>query len=271
MKGKKKKLVKIDFNRPHTTYRLDDGTPVAGVTTALAEKNKKVLPLWGFNQGRQPLYKSLSEAAEKNKVDMEKISRKDLALWAFSVGAERKNATLYGKVDKAANIGTIAHEMLKARDLGYVIDSSNISPENYKAAARCVKSHDKWARDLPMENIFVEKSLTSKKYRYGGTLDKYCKIGDEPTLIDYKSGKDIYEDYFYQLAAYAKLLTINGYPVKRAICANFPKAEGDNFKVASVSISYLFRAGFFELFLGCLKIYYADQKIRNYKKESQEA
>jgi hypothetical protein len=101
-------------------------------------------------------------------------------------------------------------------------------------------------------------------YRFGGKIDKLALVTGEQTLIDYKSGKDIYIEYFYQLTAYCQLLIENGYPVKRAIIVNMPKTKGDNFKVDSKSVDSLFEAGYFDVFQGAKDVYYASKKIKAY-------
>jgi hypothetical protein len=118
---------------------------------------------------------------------------------------------------------------------------------------------------MTIKTIFTERPLVSERFRYGGTLDKYALIMDEETVIDYKSGKDIYDDYFMQLIACAELLIENGFPVKRAIVVNMPKTKGDNFKIDSKSVDSLIEAGYFEKFLAARDVYYASQKIKDYK------
>jgi len=257
-----KPKVKINFDEPHITYRLKNGTPVVGVTTALGELNKPALPVWGFNTGREPRFNSIDEAARQTNTDIKKLKKADAVSWAFSVGQQRRNASLYEKVDKAANIGTIAHAILQERERGNEIDNSNITPDNWKMALECVRSHDKWFEGVNVETVFVEKPFVSEKNRFGGTLDKYALISGEETLIDYKSGKDIYDEYFYQLIAYCALAMENGYPVKRAIIVNIPKTKGDNFKIQSYSVDYLFDAGYYDVFLHAVAIYYAKKKIK---------
>lgn len=260
-----KPKIKINFDEPHTTYRLKDGSVVVGVTTAINMLNKPALPMWGFNTGKEPAYKNLPEAIEKTDTKCSKLKKVDAMVWAFSMGQIRKYASLYGNRDKAADIGTIAHAILMARDTGFEIDNSNITPDNWLLAEECVKSHDKWFEGQDIKTIFVEKEMVSQLYRYGGKIDKYAYVTREKTLIDYKSGKDIFDEYFIQLIGYIQLLLENGHEVTRAILVNMPKTKGDNFKVDSRSVKSLFAAGYFEKFLGLRDTYYADQKIKAYK------
>jgi len=258
-------MIKINFNEPHPTYRLKDGTIAVSVTTAMGSLNKPALPVWGFNTGRTPRFESIPEAAQGTGVNLKKMTKDAAIRWAFSVGQERKFPSLYGNVDKAADIGTVAHEILRARELKDEIDNSNIEPKIWELALQSVKSHDKWFQDMTMETILFEKLLVSEKHKYGGKPDKLALISNEETLLDYKSGKDIYDEYWMQVTAYAVLLLEHGYNPTRCMIINMPKAKGDNFKIESRGLADLLDAGHFELFIAARDAYYAGKKIKAHK------
>jgi len=263
--------IKFNFDEPHITYRLKDGTAVVGVTTAIGKLDKPALPMWGFNQGREPRFKNIPEASEILAADLESMTKEEAISWAFAAGNMRKNASLYGKRDKAAEIGTVAHAILAARKKGFDIDNSNIHEEVWQLALECVKSHDKFFEGQKIETVLFEKDFVSEIDHYGGTLDDLSLINNELALYDYKTGKDIYETNFIQAIAYVKLALeqmLNGkqlYPVKRAIIINMPKTKGDNFAIKSVSVDTLFEAGYFEWFLAGRDAYYAEAKTKAFK------
>ena len=74
-----------------------------------------------------------------------------------------------------------------------------------------------------IEIIFLEEQFVSEKFGYGGTIDMYCILNGKLTLVDFKTGKDIYIGYLYQLAGYLQLLREHKYKVERCICLNIPK------------------------------------------------
>lgn len=261
------KKVTIDFDKPHITYRNKIGKVVVGTTTALNKLAKPALPLWGFNQGKEPMYDSITEAAKATGFDLNNSKIEEAISWAFSVGQQRKNQSLYGKRDKAANIGTVAHEILHQREKGLEIDNSNIRKDVWKLALECVKSHDKWFEGMKMKTILFEKDFVSEKHQYGGTLDKLglAIISKELVLIDYKTGKDIYEENFIQLIAYINLAIEHGHDVKRGIAVNMPKTKGDSFAVKSLPTETLFEAGYFDWFLAAKNAYYAEARTKKYK------
>ena len=199
-----KPKVKLDFNEPHITYRLKDGTVVVGVTTAINKLAKPALPLWGFNMGREPRFANIPEACEILAPDLESMTTEESISWAFAAGNMRKNDSLYGKRDKAAEIGTVAHEILHQREKGLEIDNSNIQEEIWNLVLRCISSYDKWFEGQKIETVLFEKDFVSERYLYGGTLDKLAYINGDLTLLDYKTGKDLYKDNFIQLIFPAK-------------------------------------------------------------------
>jgi hypothetical protein len=267
-----KPKIKINFDEPHITYRLKNGQVVVGTTTAINKLDKPALPMWGFNVGREPRFDNIPEACKCLATDLETMTKEEAVSWAFSAGNMRKSDSLYGGRDKAANIGTIAHEILHQREKGFEIDHSNIQDEIWKLALGCVESHDKWFEGQNIETVLFEKDFVSEQYLYGGTLDKLAFINGELTLIDYKTGKDLYETNFIQLIAYVNLALeqlFNGkqlYPVKRGIAVNMPKTKGNSFAIKSVPVETLFEAGYFKWFLSSRDAYYAEEQTKKFKK-----
>ncbi len=105
--------VLIDFSEPHVTYRLRNGQAVVGTTTAIGKLDKPALPLWGFNVGREPMYQTIPQAAEHQKINLSKLKKDEAISWAFAAGQQRKNASLYGGRDKAADIGSEIHDWIE--------------------------------------------------------------------------------------------------------------------------------------------------------------
>ena len=55
------------------------------------------------------------------------------------------------------------------------------------------------------EIIENEVSITSDKYRIGGTIDLICRLNGELWLIDYKSSNALYKTHELQISAYATM------------------------------------------------------------------
>jgi len=259
------KKVKLDFNKPHITYREKSGQTVVGATTAINKLAMPALPIWGFNTGRQSMYQTIPEAAKAEDINLKKLNKEDATSWAFSVGQQRKNSTLYAKRDRAAEVGTIAHAILQYRERGLEIDNSDINDNVWKLALKCVASHDQWFQGTQMKTVLIEKAFVSEEHHYGGTMDKLAEINGELTLIDYKTGKDIYDTNFIQLAAYTRLAIEQGFDVKHSIAVNMPKTKGNSFAIKSVPAESLFEAGYFKWFLSSVDAYYAEKQTKQFK------
>ena len=68
----------------------------------------------------------------------------------------------------------------------------------------------KWIEDYKGEILENEKIVVSEIYQYAGTLDLLVRINGCITLIDVKTGKDIYQEAWLQGAAYREALKEQG-------------------------------------------------------------
>lgn len=161
-------------SRAHTRYYLADGTLVPGATTISGLLNKPALVKWANNLGLQGI-----------------------------------DSTKY--VDKAANVGTLIHALVEGHITGKTVDTSDFTALEIELAQNGFYKYLDWEKQHKVEPIFNEKQFVSEKYRYGGTLDFYCKVDGKYTLVDFKSGKGIFNEHFLQVSGYANLLKENKY------------------------------------------------------------
>ena len=61
-----------------------------------------------------------------------------------------------------------------------------------------------WKEKHKIKVFDIEKRVVSKKYFYSGTLDVLAEIDDKFGVLDLKSSKEIWDDYFIQTAAYVQ-------------------------------------------------------------------
>jgi hypothetical protein len=222
-----KPIVRLDFSKPHITYRNALEQKIVGVTTALGKLDKPALVGWAYNKGRD-------------------------------------GENLYEK-DESANAGTIAHARILGYFLGYEIDKYNISQEVWDWSDGCLKSFMTLVKGKTIKPILLETPLVSEKYQYGGTLDMLADVDGVLELWDYKSGTGIYDTNIYQLAALRQLLIENGYSApQRVIPINIPKSFDDSFAVQDINADNLEEE--FGIFLDCVDIYYRQKRIKDKKK-----
>ena len=156
---------------PKQGYHLG-GDKLPGVTTVIGRfKDSGPLMFWAFNQGKS--------------------------------GAER----LYDKAEKAADIGTLAHEMIETHINGEdpIVDLDN---ENSVKAFNAYSIYLKWEQQTNLEFLskYQEIQLVCPEYGFGGTPDAIGKIDGEICLLDWKTSNGVYRDYLIQLAAYQHLV-----------------------------------------------------------------
>ena len=216
---KKKDVIKKS-SKAHVVYKTSSGERVPGATTITGLLNKP-----------------------------------QLVSWANRLGLEGIDSSKY--TDEAAAVGTLAHALVQADLTGEPVNLRLYSPQQVDLAENSVLSWFEWKKQHKIEVIFVEKQMVSDTMRYGGTLDCYCKLDGRPTLLDFKTGKAIYEEYFVQLAAYAELLRENGYPVEETRILRIGRDETEGFEERKVMDT----RKWFQIFRNLLNVYYLKREL----------
>lgn len=124
-----------------------------------------------------------------------------------SMSEQEALAAPYQTSKSAMSRGTTVHSIVEAyKHTNEHIDSI---PEDFRGYARAFY---KWIGDYGAAIVDRERSVFSEKYKLAGTLDLTAtlQVDDLPYVIDIKTGKDIYEEAFYQTAAYRHMLAEEG-------------------------------------------------------------
>jgi len=208
--------------KAHIIYKNKNGKRVPGVTTILKILNKPALVKWANNLGLQGI--------DSNKYR-----------------------------DKMASIGTLTHLMLMEYLSGEKQDYSEYSKADIDKAENCLISFFEWEKVNKIEPILIEEKLVSEIYGYGGTIDCYCKLNGEYTLLDFKTGKSIYKEMYYQVAAYEQLLRENKKPVSVVKMIRIGRDEDEGFEDKPCNKLELR----WKIFLNCLEIYKTEKQIKN--------
>ncbi len=181
-------MVTSTVTKPHQRYHLANGDRIPGVTTILDIINKPALVPWGNKLGFQGI-----------------------------------NST--ERLNYLADAGTLAHALIAQRLGGDVADYAGYAPDQVCMAERALSGFYAWSEGKALEAHELERSLTSERYRYGGTLDALLVVGGRPVLVDFKTSSRIYDDHLFQLAAYHQLLTENAYTVDGAMVLRLSRDE----------------------------------------------
>ena len=208
-------------SRAHVVYKLQDGTRIPGTTTITGLLNKPYLIKWA----------------------------NDLGLQGIDCNAYR---------DELADVGTLAHAMVQAHLQGETVDTDDYSKHQQDLAENSVLSYLAREQGHKIRPLLCETPLVSETWRYGGTVDCYCELDGVPTLLDFKTSKAVYSDYFLQVSAYKQLLEEAGYPVKSCRILRIGREESEGFeeRVLTNLDKYL------QVFTNLLDIYYLKKELK---------
>jgi len=182
------------------------------------------------------------------------LDKPALVKWANNLGL--KGIDSYRFRSERAEVGTLTHHLVMCYFTGETPDTDDYSAKQIREAGQAMVLFHKWVDTYKPEPILVEKSLISRRYGYGGTLDLYAKLHmyeqEFKELIDFKTSPGFYPSHFAQLAAYLHLLEENGYSVENARLVKLgiiPAME-------TFGEAQLLELGtYWKLFLHCLAIY----------------
>lgn len=211
--------------KAHVVYKLPDGSSCPGVTTVLGILNKPALVIWANRLGLQG-------------IDSSKYR------------------------DEMADIGTLSHYLIMCYLTKQEPDTRDYSKEQIDKAENCLLSFYEWEKGHELKPILVETPLVSEAYNFGGTIDCYAMLDGMETLIDFKTGKALYEEMIFQLAAYEWLLRENGNCVGQSRILRIGRGEDEGFEERLVGNL----DKHFGLFKHCLAIYNLQKDIRKESK-----
>ena len=113
---------------------------------------------------------------------------------------------------EAASIGSQAHAFLEdyqrtiltgQRSLSDFIEETAPLEERVK---RSVEAGIKWLGKHNVKPLMIERSIYSIRFNYAGRLDKTAEVDGKYCIVDWKTGKEIYEEFILQIAAYAEAI-----------------------------------------------------------------
>jgi len=201
--------------KAHQVYKLANGTRVPSVTTVTGILNKP-----------------------------------QLIKWANRLGLDGIDVAKY--VDIQAEAGTLAHQFILDYFKGVETDTSEYSQKVIDKAKNSLRSFHKFLSEHNVKPLKAEEQLVSERYKYGGTLDLLADLDGKVVVMDWKTGKGIYKEYGYQLAAYANLVEENfGLKVDGTFIVRINRGDNEEYEMKSFDWKKNF-----EVFNALLKVYY---------------
>jgi len=161
------------------------------------------------------------------------LAKPALVGWANRMGLKGIDTSKYNT--KRSGEGMSVHDAIEAWMHG---ESEEGCPDGFK---KFISTHT-------VEPLLAEVYMEHSSLGYCGRIDAYCMVNGKLCLLDFKTSKGIYDDMFYQLAAYRELLEDNGKPVDRVAVV---RLYGDDYeyKIKERTVQE------FEVFKHCLEIY----------------
>ncbi len=213
-------IVKVENkSKTHIIYKLDDGSKVPGVTTILQILAKPALIHWAW----------------------------DLGCKGIDYRRER---------DNKADIGILAHLMIVDYLKDRKSDYSDYSKSDIDRAENCLLSFYEWLKHKELKPINIETQFVSNLYKFGGTIDCFCWLDGVPTLIDFKTSKALYDEMFYQVAAYKQLLNEHKKEVSNVMILRIGRDETEGFEDRRI----IGLDNYWNIFFHCLEIYKLKKK-----------
>ena len=147
----------------------------------------------------------------------------------------------------AADIGTQTHRAIEA----YLRDNSTPPPDEGTPVRSCYDAARNWLSSHVIQTVALERISYSRQFRYIGTPDDIAYVDGVLSLIDWKSSKGIYPEYFLQTAAYVRAYgEETGDYCKKRYIVKLGKEDGQ-FEVVERGLHH----GDFEAFRAALKLY----------------
>jgi len=210
--------------KAHTRYKLADGTIVPGASTISGIRDKSFV----------------------------------LTRWANKLGLQGIDSTKF--VDEKAEIGTLGHYLILCHLTKVTPDLKEYSQAVIDKAENCFLSYLNWEKQHTIEPLHCEANFVSEKFKFGGCVDMVAKVDGKVELVDFKTGKAIYDNYFVQLAGYEILLIEHGIKIKGRRILNIPRIEDEMFNERSESDKRI--AIYSDIFFSLLDVYYSEKQLK---------
>jgi len=207
-------------------YHIED-RDLPSVTTILGVINKPALAHWIEKTTRAAV---IDTAADLH-VDLAKANAAGVSRAAYIATIEArlgKAKATDREMVKAQEIGTQAHALIEwtlRKQLGQIVGDR---PATTPPAEWAFMSFEDWAKSVSLEPVYVEQTVWSLDWGFAGTLDLLARVNGELMLIDFKTGKAIYDESYLQNVAYQVALDEMGHPKPSGgLIVRLPKLETD--------------------------------------------
>ena len=196
------------------------------------------------------------------------VAKPYLIPWANKLGLEGIKLSEYN--EGITGIGTLVHRKIEAYLNGEFMDDSGYPEEIRKQSDTVFNKFLRWESENVVELMASEIPMSWDMY--GGTLDAVITLNGVVTLIDWKTSKEIYPEYFSQLCAYHYLISNGQTPdgkeldflsgkIEQIAVLQVPKEEGEAVLKTMLVSSDDFSVAF-KYFMVCKELYNLKKKYK---------
>ena len=185
------------FNKEKHIHTWDD-KPLHGVTTVLSVIAKPSLIQWAANMAIDYIEEKMFEPIDSYS-SIEGGGMVDPKILKEARTAHRK------KKEKAGDWGSEVHIEIERYVKNWILLKPSGTVDKTKYDER-IKLFTDWVEENKVELLESEKHVWSEKMWVGGICDLVIKMNGKKYIADIKTSSGIYNEYFYQMAAYALCL-----------------------------------------------------------------
>jgi hypothetical protein len=176
----------LEFNPRNHRYTWD-GKPVPSVTTIINRLGKgDALVQWAANC-----------AVEHIEANFDPVAWGEAPEALFGEVCKEARFAHKQKKDAAADIGTRVHEYAKL-----ILQGKNPPEPLDGPAEKAIRAFWRWVEQHRIEPHGIERRVMSAEHHYAGTTDFYGMIDGRWSVLDFKTGKGVYDEAWWQTSAY---------------------------------------------------------------------
>lgn len=203
------KLETVTVNRARR-YLCPNGRLYPSVTNAIGVMDKPALVHWSGMVERELCIESAVSLIRDFRADDLHEAPNPEAFGRLLTDRIGTKLACYRKRDEAGDIGTLAHALIEyhlRRRLGFAGLSEPEVPNNAQgeAALSAYLHFEEFAKRTDLEPVAMEVAVWSER-GFAGRLDLLARVEGELSILDHKTGKDLYSEAYLQNAAYRMAL-----------------------------------------------------------------
>lgn len=181
--------LEIKFDSDDHQYYVED-EEVPGVTTITGVIDKSTpLMWWVANSARDYIKDELAPGEALDEIEIDEL-------------AEGARLAHKRQGSKATTIGSIVHKFAEDFIQAKINDTEEPDLPVNENAKNSAKQFLVWFSENDIKPIETEQICYNSNQNYAGTYDLLCEIDGDLTVIDFKTSKAIYDEYWLQVTAY---------------------------------------------------------------------